>query len=68
MKTLYLDGIAQGANSAVCVALHQLGRTMQNWIGRSSYAVDPYFPGCVQDLRIDGRGFSAQEVAALAGG
>ena len=65
-QTLYVNGLAVAVNAEVDVAPHQLGITAQNWIGRSSYAVDPFFIGSLQDLQIHSRAFSAAEVARLA--
>jgi len=42
-----------------------LGNTANNWIGRSQFAVDPFFDGFIDDFRIYSRALSATEIAAL---
>ena len=66
--TLYVDGAVAGSNGEVDLAPYQMGKAVQNWIGRSPYAADPYFSGRVQDVRVHSRGLSATEVAALTTG
>jgi hypothetical protein len=63
---LYLDGdsVASGATSTLPSAL---GKTTQNWVGRSQYASDAYFTGVLDELRIFSRALSAGEVRYLAG-
>ena len=63
--TLYVNGTAVGGNSADFVPPWQPGGTMQNWIGRSQYAGDPYFNGKVDEFRIYRGALSAAEIAAL---
>jgi hypothetical protein len=63
--TLYVDGSAVGTNSAMTLAPCQLGRTTQNWIGRSQYAADPWLDARVQDLRVYRGALDASQIAAL---
>jgi hypothetical protein len=64
--TLYVDGAAAGSNDAITLSAFQLGRTTQNWLGRSQYSADPYFNGRLQDLRVYSGALTAEQVAALA--
>src|SRR5439155_8047348 len=44
--TLYVNGVAVGANSGVTLTPDSLGATTQNWIGRSQYS-DPLLAASV---------------------
>ncbi len=63
--TLYVDGSVAGTNTEIDLAPFQLGATTQNWLGRSQYAVDPFFNGRMQDLRVYSGALDAQQIAAL---
>jgi hypothetical protein len=60
---LYLDGVAVGTNSSMTINPSNLGSTMDNWIGRSYYAV-PSLNGALDEFRIHSDGLSAAEIAA----
>ncbi|MCU0913458.1 MAG: discoidin domain-containing protein [Planctomycetes bacterium] len=64
--TLYVDGerIASGATT---VLPRDLGKTTQNWLGKSQYPADGYFVGSLDDFRIYNRALSVAEVRHLAG-
>jgi len=64
--TLYVDGerIASGATT---VLPRDLGKTTQNWLGKSQYPADGYFVGSLDDFRIYNRVLSTAEVRHLAG-
>ncbi|MBN1974492.1 MAG: carbohydrate-binding protein [Sedimentisphaerales bacterium] len=62
---LYIDGIEVGRNNNISLTPSSLGRTMQNYIGKSQWP-DPYLNGRVDDFRIYSDVLSASEVAALA--
>ncbi|WP_423595402.1 LamG-like jellyroll fold domain-containing protein [Roseateles sp. MS654] len=64
--TLYVDGSAAASIDTMDLAPYQLGRTTQNWLGRSQYGGDPYFNGRLQDFRIHGGALTAAQVLALA--
>jgi hypothetical protein len=64
--TLYVDGGAVGANTAMTRAPFRLDSTEGNWLGRSQYPADPYFNGKVDDFRIYNGAMTAAQVAALA--
>jgi hypothetical protein len=63
--TLYIDKVVAGTNPAMTVRPSNLGNTPNNWIGRSQFAVDPFFDGFIDDFRIYSRALSAAEIAAL---
>jgi hypothetical protein len=64
---LYVDGrLAQG-NVAATFLPKDLGKTTQNWLGRSQWSADPYLNGAIDDLRVFNRALSAGEVGYLAG-
>ena len=64
--TLYVDG-ERIASGATAVLPKDLGKTTQNWIGRSQYAPTRYFLGSIDDFRIYNRALSPAEVRYLAG-
>jgi Concanavalin A-like lectin/glucanases superfamily/Alginate lyase len=66
--TLYVNGRAVGTNPGMLLAPFRLGGTIQNWIGRSQYAADPYFNGLVDDFRIYWGALSAADIAVLSAG
>ena len=63
---LYVDGgvVASGSTNTLP---KDLGRTTQNWLGRSQYAADAYFTGLLDEFRIYNRALSAGEIRYLAG-
>ena len=63
--SLYLDGRLAGRNADANLVPSDLGNTPNNWLGRSLYAVDPYFVGSYDEFRIYNRALSEVEVAEL---
>ncbi|HWW06793.1 LamG-like jellyroll fold domain-containing protein [Collimonas sp.] len=63
--TLYVNGNAVGANTAMVLAPFRMGSTSQNWLGRSQYASDPCFNGLIDEFRIYRGALSAAQIAAL---
>jgi hypothetical protein len=67
-KTLQLcldgDVVASGATNTLP---KDLGKTNQNWLGRSQYTADSYFSGTLDELRIYNRVLTAGEIRYLAG-
>jgi hypothetical protein len=63
--TLYIDKAVAGTNTGMTLRPSNLGNTPNNWIGRSQFAVDPFFDGFIDDFRIYSRALSAPEIAAL---
>lgn len=61
--SLYVDGqiIADGAYEGEVSEIDDVN----NWLGRSQYTADPFFPGSYQELRVYHRALSACQVSAL---
>lgn len=66
--TLYFDGAEVGSNTTMTLRPADLGRTINNYIGRSQFSTDPYFDGNIDEFRVYDRALSAEEVQALANG
>lgn len=64
--TLYRNGNAIGSANDVIFAPWRIGKTAQNWIGRSQYPGDPFFNGAIDAFRIYRGAMSAEQVKALA--
>lgn len=64
--TLYLNGSEVGRNEDMVLAPFRLGRSSQNWLGRSQYGADGFLDGKIDDLRIYSGVLSAAQIAALA--
>ena len=63
---VYLDGTVV-ASDTTTVLPKDLGKTTQNWLGRSQFTADAYFTGALDDFRIYNRALSAGELRYLAG-
>ncbi len=63
---LHVDGAVVGT-AATTVLPKDLGKTTQNWLGRSQYEGDAYYAGMVDDLCIYNRAMSEGEIRYLAG-
>lgn len=63
--TLYVNGVAVGSNTVIDFPPFQLGKTSQNWIGRSQFSNDLYLNGKVDDFRIYEGALKAEEVLSL---
>jgi hypothetical protein len=60
---LYLDGVPVGTNSAMTLNPSGLGRTSNNYIGKSQWP-DPYLNGQIDEFRIYSVALSSAEIAA----
>ena len=49
---LYVNGTPVATNSNMSLTPASLGRTTNNWVGRSQFSNDPYFKGSISELRI----------------
>jgi hypothetical protein len=58
------DVVASGPTATLPSAL---GKTTQNWLGRSQYTADAYLTGSLDELRIYNRALSAGEIRYLVG-
>ncbi|TWT35405.1 CotH protein [Posidoniimonas corsicana] len=65
--TLYLDGVAVGANNNMTLSPGDLGFTTQNYLGDSQYPADPPLQGRIDDFRIYGDALSAEQILQMAG-
>lgn len=65
--TLYLDGVVAGTNATMSLRPVHLGRTANNYIGRSQFSADPYLDGAVDEFRVYDRALSQEEIQQLAG-
>ena len=63
---LYLDAQLVASNSTRLTP-GDLGRTRNNWLGRSQYTADPYFNGLVDDFRIYNTALSEGQIRYIAG-
>jgi hypothetical protein len=63
---LWVDGdvAASGPTNTLPSAM---GKTTQNWLGRSQYSADAYYVGSLDEFRIYSRALTAGEVRYLAG-
>jgi DUF1680 family protein len=62
--TLYVNGTAVGANTAMSLNPAALGALKNNWLGRSNFP-DPTFAGAFGEVNIYSRALTAAEVAPL---
>jgi hypothetical protein len=63
---LYVDGSAVGTNASMSINPSSLGSTVNNYIGKSQSASDPYLNGRIDEFRIYNAGLSSAEIAATA--
>ncbi|RYZ05812.1 MAG: hypothetical protein EOO73_18030 [Myxococcales bacterium] len=61
----YLDGKLKSEISNMSFDSAALGKTNQNWIGRSVYAPDPYLTGSVDDFRMYAGALTDEEITEL---
>ena len=63
--TMYVDGTPVSTNTAMFQAPFRLGRTTQNWLGKSQYGADATFNGLIDDFRLYRGALSAAQIASL---
>lgn len=63
--TLYFDGEPVGTNPTMTLRPADLGRTPNNYIGRSQFSDDPYLDAAIDEFRIYDRALSQGEIQAL---
>jgi len=63
---MYMDGLLV-ANDTTTVLPTDLGKTTQNWLGRSLWSGDAYYRGLIDEFRIYNRALTEGEVHYLAG-
>jgi arabinan endo-1,5-alpha-L-arabinosidase len=64
--SVYLNGRAVARRTDVISDPSHLGATTRNYVGKSSFAVDPPFDGTLDDMRLSCRAYSDTEIAQLA--
>ena len=64
--TLYLDGVPVGSNANMTLSPGDLGRTTQNWIGRSQWEADPLLNGSIDEVNLFNRALSRAEIQSMA--
>lgn len=62
----YLDGVLKSERDGLSFGPDGVGKTTQNWIGRSVYAADPYLTGLVDDFRVYSGALTSEQIANLA--
>jgi hypothetical protein len=62
---LYINGALVSSNAALTLRPKDLGATANNYLGRSQFAVDPYFNGEIDDLRIYASALSAAQITTI---
>lgn len=62
---LYENGVEVARNDNLQVKPSDLGETVQNYIGKSIYAADPYLDGRIDDFRIYRRALNDSEIKSL---
>jgi hypothetical protein len=62
---LYLDNSATVSSATMTLRPSDMGAMPNNWIGRSEFAVTPYFDGMIDEFRVYNRGLASNEIAAL---
>jgi fibronectin type 3 domain-containing protein len=65
---LYVNGVVVGVNAYMDFSPLAIGKTTQDWLGRSQYPADPYFDGRIDDFRIYRGALKAGEIYTLATG
>jgi mono/diheme cytochrome c family protein len=49
---LYVNGTLVGSNMSMTLTPAAVGPTVNNWLGKSQYGVDPYFNGSIDEFRV----------------
>jgi hypothetical protein len=62
---LYVDGVSVATNAAMTLHAADLGATINNFLGKSQFSVDPFFAGLIDDFRVYRRALSREQIVAL---
>jgi Concanavalin A-like lectin/glucanases superfamily len=62
---LYVDGALVTTNAAMTLRPADLGAPVNNWVGRSQYAADPFLDGEVDEFRIYDRALAASDITTI---
>ena len=64
--SIYLDGAQIAQKAPAVLRPSDLGDTVNNFIGRSPFATDPYLDGQIDEFRIYNRVLGSDEIGVLA--
>jgi hypothetical protein len=64
-QALYVNGLVQTLVSTDVLRPADLGATVNNWLGRSQFAADPYFNGALDEVRIYDGALSSTQIIDL---
>ncbi|HET7623793.1 MAG TPA: lamin tail domain-containing protein, partial [Verrucomicrobiae bacterium] len=62
--SLYVNGVPVGSNNSFTLTPDAIGATLNDWIGRSQFSVDPFFNGAIDEFRIYNDALSPADVRA----
>jgi hypothetical protein len=62
---LYIDTVLVAANPAMTLHASDLGATVNNFLGKSQFATDPYFSGLIDDFRVYRRVLTREQIGSL---
>lgn len=62
----YVDGLLEAELTNMTVKPSDVGKTHQNWLGRSVFATDPYLNGWLDDFRVYSGALTEEQVVELA--
>jgi hypothetical protein len=62
---LYVNGALVSSNTALTLRPKDLGATANTYIGRSQFAVDPYFNGEIDDMRVYASALTAAQITTI---
>jgi len=63
--TMYMNGKVVALSNNIYTYPWEMGKTTQNYIGRSQYSSDPYLDGLIDDFRIYNRALDQDEIQAI---
>lgn len=64
--TMYADGASVASSVSATVHPSDFASLTDLWLGKSTFASDPYFHGAIDDLRVGCRALTADEIKNLA--
>jgi hypothetical protein len=63
--SLYIDSVLVATNGSMTLHASDIGATVNNYLGKSQFAADPYFGGLIDDFRVYRRALTREQVTAL---
>lgn len=64
--TIYINGIESGKTENITYNFSDLGKTTNNYIGKSQFKSDPYFAGAIDELTFSSAAITSDDVKTLA--